>query len=152
MCNILVLLFQRALSELPALERDADCPPGFESVNIDTDGRAFLVRSALRGESSSEHGSFVEATNCVRESVERELHAYAKDSLVEYARYFIEEEVSKLDRLSENDIFHEVGIIIRLSESSSSLLLSFLGCNVGAKLVILQFCQFMIFHDLIFCN
>lgn len=118
------------------MERDADCPPGFESVNIDTDGGAFLVLSALRGESSSEHRSSVESINCIRERVERELHVDAKNSLVEYARYFIEEEVSKLVRLSENDPFYEVGIIIRpSSESSSSLLLSCVCCIVGAKLV-----------------
>ncbi|KAF8022420.1 hypothetical protein BT93_F0063 [Corymbia citriodora subsp. variegata] len=99
-----------SLSESPALERDADCPPGFESVNLDTDGWAFPVLSHLRGESSSEHRSFVETFDCIRESVERELHAYAKDFLVEYAGYYIEEEVSKLVRLSGNDTFHEENV------------------------------------------
>lgn len=111
------MLFQQSLSESPALERDADCPPGFESVNIDTDGRALLVLSALQEESSSEHRSFVDAINCIRENVERELHTSAKDSLVEYAGYFIEGEVSKLVRLSENDTVHEVGIIISSFQS-----------------------------------
>lgn len=120
MCKICVLLFQQSLSELAASERGADCPPGFESVNIVTVGRVFPLSTALRGGSSSEHRSRVEAINCIRESVERQLHASAKDSLVEYAGYFIEEEVSKLVRLSENDTFHEVGIIIRLSSESSS--------------------------------
>lgn len=116
------LMTVNSLSESPAMERDADCPPGFESVNIDTDGGAFLVLSALRGESSSEHRSSVESINCIRERVERELHVDAKNSLVEYARYFIEEEVSKLVRLSENDPFYEENFetLSQLHHESSS--------------------------------
>ncbi|XP_048130181.1 LOW QUALITY PROTEIN: histone-lysine N-methyltransferase ATXR7-like [Rhodamnia argentea] len=96
-----LMTVNQSLSELEALERDADCPPGFESVNIVTVGRA---------ESSSEHRSCVEAINCIQESVERQLHASAKDSLVEFAGYVIEEEISKLVRLSESDTFHEENV------------------------------------------
>jgi hypothetical protein len=91
---------------------DVDCPPGFEPVEMVTDGHA-QSSSALGGNPSAEKSlsstdhRYVDMT-CILECVEDELHFSAKVSLEEYLKSFVQEEVVKLFNSMEDDKLNKV--------------------------------------------